>query len=152
VPPKALGWGLARADLRMGQISGYHERQKQVKEMENNANQLELFESSDIDSKKAEYDARIAKAKAEKLETDNALRNGTLVYASKAEDSFRRIINIVYGTLQMLLSETLPYDLSNFKTTGEIRDGLVNCYNEIIRKGQEALEAELRNENDEPVA
>lgn len=120
--------------------------------MKENENQGELFESEDFDSKEELLKWRIQteKAKAEKMATDNALRNGTLVYASKAEDSFRKIINVIYGTLQVMLSETLPYEIINLKTTGEIRDRLVSCYNDVVRKGQETLEAELKKEHEKP--
>jgi len=49
------------------------------------------------------------------------------------------MLNIVYGTLQTLLSETLPYELIGCKTIGEMRDRLVGCYNNVIGKGQEAF-------------
>jgi len=117
--------------------------------METKENQLELFESSEekMDSKEelAKFNARIAKAKAEKLETDNALRKGTLVYANKAEESFQRMLNIVYGSLQVLLSEDLPFELVNCQTSGEIRERLVGTYNDVIKRGQEAFEDYLKN-------
>jgi len=111
--------------------------------------QGELFEADEFDSKEesAKWKIRLDKAKVVRLETDNALRNGTLVYASKAEESFTQMLNIIYGTLQTILSETLPYELVNCQTTGEIRDRLVATYNDIIGKGQESFNDYLKNKN-----
>jgi len=117
--------------------------------MRNKENQGELFESAESDSKdelKA-WKVRAEKAKVEKMETDNALRSGKLIYATTAEESFQQMLNIVYGSLQTILSEMLPYELANCQTTGEIRDKLVD----VINKGQEAFEEFLRADN-EPVA
>lgn len=117
--------------------------------MESNEKQGELFEPDEVDSKDeiAKWNLRIAKAKAEKLETDNALRNGRLVYADKAVESFQTMLNIVYGSLQAILSESLPYELLHCETTGAVRDRLASCYNEVIGKGREAFENFLQNQN-----
>jgi len=121
--------------------------------MENNENQGELF-GLDIDNPKGEiskWTALLYKERAVKLATDNALRKGTLVYAKDAEAGFRRILNAIYSTLQVILSETLPAELISIRTTGEMRDRLVSAYNEVLEKGRVVLEAELKNEQ-EPVA
>jgi len=120
--------------------------------MENNENQGELFESDSEDSEESigKWQFRLVKAKALKQETDNALRKGTLVYAKEAEAGFRRMLNAIYGTLQVILSETLPQELIAIRTTGEMRERLVCAYNDILEKGRLALEAELKKEQ-EPV-
>jgi len=128
------------------------QQEKRGKEMENNDKQGELFESGLEDSELniGKWQFRLVKARALKQETDNALRKGTLVYAKEAEAGFRRMLNAIYSTLQVILSETLPQELVAIRTTGEIRDRLVGTYNEILEKGSIALEAELKKEQ-EPV-
>ncbi|MDR2554142.1 MAG: hypothetical protein LBC64_01830 [Fibromonadaceae bacterium] len=117
--------------------------------MKNEENQGEFFESAKSDSKDelTEWKIRSEKAKAEKLETDNALRSGKLIYADKAEESFQQMLNIIYSSLQAILSESLPHELVNCQTTGEIRDKLVATYNDIIARSKEAFEDFLRNGN-----
>jgi len=118
--------------------------------MENNENQGELFEFDFDDSKEeaSKWTAVLYKERAVKLATDNALRKGTLVYTKDVEAGFRRMLNVVYGTLQVLLSETLPGELIAIQTTGEMRDRLVSAYNEILEKGRVALETELKTKQE----
>jgi len=117
--------------------------------MGNKENQGELFESAEADSKDelTAWKIRSERAKAEKLETDNALRRGKLIYAAAAEESLQQMLNVIYGTLQTILSETLPYEIANCQTTGEVRDKLVAIYNDVISKGQGAFEDFLKNKN-----
>jgi hypothetical protein len=118
--------------------------------MENNEIQGELFEP-DFDNPKgviSNWTAVLIKERAIKMATDNALRKGTLVYAKDSEAALRRVLNVVYGSLQVLLSETLPSELIYLQTAGKIRDRLVSAYNEIVRQSREALEAELKKESE----
>lgn len=118
-------------------------------EKENRDEQLEIFDTGAADSlkiKKAMADLEIAEAKALKLNTDNALRCRELIYAKTAEDSYRKMFNIIYGTLQVLMSETLPFEFICYKTTGEMREGFVRLYTEIITKGHAAFEEYLNSD------
>jgi hypothetical protein len=117
--------------------------------MKNKEKQGEFFESAESDSKDelTEWKIREAKAKVEKIETDNALRSGKLIYSAAAEEGFQRMLNIIYGSLQTILSETLPYELADCQTHGERRDKLVAVYNDIVTRSKEAFEDFLKNKN-----
>ena len=115
--------------------------------MNNDEKQFELFTPEELNSipkdELLKLKIEIEKEKLQKMKIDNELRNGNVIYVDKVNEVFNRVFNVIYGTLQALCSETLPYELINCETVGEIRDRLAKNYNDIISVSQKELEASL---------
>ncbi|MDR2555260.1 MAG: hypothetical protein LBC64_07515 [Fibromonadaceae bacterium] len=110
--------------------------------------QFELFNSEELNAiipkdELLKLKIETEKEKLRKLKIDNELRNGNVIYVDKVNEVFNKVFNIIYGTLQALCSETLPYELINCETVGEMRDRLAKNYNDIISESQKELEASL---------